>query len=144
MIFPKCKIWPRGLASAMSHTCKTLCLEPWLTSLHKFIHKHFSKILQKLYMKQEGPSVQSWLNPRFLGQLRVFWLFRSCRTAQGRRWGFPLHQPGIEPGSQDWESCMIPLHHWCFPLIKPPWAAPECKEESCIDLKDLSPCDFKH
>ena len=22
-----------------------------------------------------------------------------------------LRQPGIEPGSQDWKSCMIPLHH---------------------------------
>ena len=21
-----------------------------------------------------------------------------------------LHRPGIEPGSQEWESCMIPLH----------------------------------
>ena len=22
-----------------------------------------------------------------------------------------LRRPGIEPGSQEWESCMIPLHH---------------------------------
>ena len=24
-----------------------------------------------------------------------------------------LHCPGIEPGSQEWESCMIPLHQQC-------------------------------
>ena len=35
-------------ASAMPHTCGTLCLEPWLTGLHKFTYKHFSKILQNL------------------------------------------------------------------------------------------------
>lgn len=23
-----------------------------------------------------------------------------------------LRQPGLEPGSQEWESCMIPLHYW--------------------------------
>ena len=23
---------------------------------------------------------------------------------------YPLRRPGIEPGSQEWESCMIPLH----------------------------------
>ena len=23
-----------------------------------------------------------------------------------------VRQPGIEPGSQEWESCMIPLHYW--------------------------------
>ena len=25
-----------------------------------------------------------------------------------------LRQPGVEPGSQEWESCLIPLHHWHF------------------------------
>ena len=25
-----------------------------------------------------------------------------------------LHCPGIEPGSQEWESCMIPLHQQCY------------------------------
>ena len=24
--------------------------------------------------------------------------------------GKTVHCPGIEPGSQEWESCMIPLH----------------------------------
>ena len=24
-----------------------------------------------------------------------------------------VHCPGIEPGSQEWESCMIPLHQQC-------------------------------
>ena len=28
-----------------------------------------------------------------------------------------MHEPGIEPESQEWESCMIPLHHSCF-LVK--------------------------
>ena len=25
----------------------------------------------------------------------------------------PMHQPGIEPGAQAWEACMLPLHYWC-------------------------------
>ena len=25
-----------------------------------------------------------------------------------------VHCPGIEPGSQEWESCMIPLHQQCL------------------------------
>lgn len=25
-----------------------------------------------------------------------------------------VHCPGIEPGSQEWESCMIPLHQQCY------------------------------
>ncbi len=25
-----------------------------------------------------------------------------------------VHCPGIEPGSQEWESCMIPLHQQCW------------------------------
>ena len=25
-----------------------------------------------------------------------------------------LHQPGIEPGAQAWEACMLPLHYWCL------------------------------
>ena len=24
-----------------------------------------------------------------------------------------MHQPGFEPGSREWESLMLPLHHWC-------------------------------
>ena len=28
-----------------------------------------------------------------------------------------LHRPGIEPGSQEWESCMIPLHQRCYSTI---------------------------
>ena len=27
-----------------------------------------------------------------------------------------LRRPGIEPGSQEWESCMIPLHQRRMPL----------------------------
>ena len=28
--------------------------------------------------------------------------------------GKKVHCPGIEPGSQEWESCMIPLHQQCL------------------------------
>lgn len=28
-----------------------------------------------------------------------------------------MHQLGIEPRSQEWEPCMIPLHHWCCPAV---------------------------
>lgn len=27
-----------------------------------------------------------------------------------------MHRPGIEPGSQEWESCMLPLHQRCISL----------------------------
>ena len=30
-----------------------------------------------------------------------------------------LHCPGIEPGSQEWESCMIPLHQQCLQVAQP-------------------------
>ena len=33
-------------------------------------------------------------------------------TGTMRRKQNVLRQPGIEPRSQEWESCMIPLHHW--------------------------------
>ncbi|KAE9532174.1 hypothetical protein AGLY_010376 [Aphis glycines] len=35
-----------------------------------------------------------------------------------------VHRPGIEPGSQEWESCMIPLHQRCsrvFPFYFLPY-----------------------
>ena len=25
-----------------------------------------------------------------------------------------MHQPGIEPGSHQWQRCILPLDHWCF------------------------------
>ena len=30
-----------------------------------------------------------------------------------RKFKKKVHCPGIEPGSQEWESCMIPLHQQC-------------------------------
>lgn len=35
----------------------------------------------------------------------------NCLFVHG--WKKNLHCPGIEPGSQEWESCMIPLHQQC-------------------------------
>ena len=29
-----------------------------------------------------------------------------------------MHCPGIEPGSQEWESCMIPLHQQCLTMLQ--------------------------
>lgn len=37
------------------------------------------------------------------------------RHSTGWELGISMHQLGIEPRSQEWEPCMIPLHHWCFP-----------------------------
>ena len=25
-----------------------------------------------------------------------------------------MHTPGVEPGSQAWEACMMPLHYVCY------------------------------
>ena len=38
----------------------------------------------------------------------------QCKTRIYRGYGKKVHCPGIEPGSQEWESCMIPLHQQCF------------------------------
>ena len=39
---------------------------------------------------------------------------RYCRKGTGRvTMRMKMHQPGFEPGSSEWESLMLPLHHWC-------------------------------
>ena len=76
-----------------------------------------------------------------------------------------MHTPGIEPGSQAWEACMMPLHYVCWWkssfLINPPlksvagkqrprgpmdkasaYGAGDCRLESCrghsLLLSDMS------
>ena len=40
---------------------------------------------------------------------------RHCYAAQFvLLWKNLLHRPGIEPGSKEWESSMIPLHQRCY------------------------------
>ena len=40
---------------------------------------------------------------------------RYCRKGTGRvTMRMKMHQPGFEPGSSEWESLMLPLHHWCW------------------------------
>ena len=56
----------------------------------------------------------SWTvtNFHFNGAFIIFSLFVSVLTRKMKNW---VHCPGIEPGSQEWESCMIPLHQQCAP-----------------------------
>ena len=44
--------------------------------------------------------------------------------------GKSVHCPGIEPGSQEWESCMIPLHQQC-------WVAEECSLDLVYSVSHL-------
>ena len=38
------------------------------------------------------------------------WAYRTAADCSTTELYPPLRRPGIEPGSQEWESCMIPLH----------------------------------
>ena len=41
----------------------------------------------------------------------VFICLHPCRASQNRKIKLEtLRRPGIEPGAQEWESCMLPLH----------------------------------
>ena len=37
------------------------------------------------------------------------WLLQAFHGGRRRLW--PLRMPGVEPGSQAWEACMMPLHY---------------------------------
>ena len=54
----------------------------------------------------------------------------SAVEKPGRRGKKNLHRPGIEPGSQEWESCMIPLHQRCQRLA----FSRRLWKRNCIDI----------
>ena len=54
------------------------------------------------FIGQKGTQGAAGLTPR------VTTIHPTSYKAKG------LHCPGIEPGSQEWESCMIPLHQRCL------------------------------
>ena len=34
-----------------------------------------------------------------------------------------MRQPGVEPGAQAWEACMLPLHYWRSCIAWPFWGS---------------------
>jgi hypothetical protein len=42
----------------------------------------------------------------------------QCKIIKPKKKNAKVRRPGIEPGAQEWESCMLPLHQRRFSTIK--------------------------